>query len=80
MGRILNDPRSTGLGLSVLALIALLSDSYDEALEYGEQSIAVAVTRQDRETAVNIKGCALVLLRRTKEDLGCWKHFATGAL
>ena len=44
MGRILNDPRSTGLGLSVLALIAL-SDSYDEALEYGEQSIAVASKR-----------------------------------
>ncbi len=45
----------------------MLSDAYDEALEYSEQSIAVAVTRQDRETAVNIKGCALVLLRRTKE-------------
>jgi hypothetical protein len=67
IGRTLNDPRSTGLGLSVLALIALLSDSHEEALEYSQQSIDVAVTRQDRETAVNIKGCALVLLRRAKE-------------
>jgi predicted ATPase/class 3 adenylate cyclase len=67
IGRLLEDPRSIGLGLSVLALIALLSDCYDEALEYSQQSIEVAVTRQDRETAINIKGCALVLLRRIEE-------------
>ncbi len=75
IGRILNDPRSTGLGLSILALIALLSDSYDEALEYSQQSIEVAVTRQDRETAVNIKGCALVLLRRTTEGSELLERF-----
>jgi class 3 adenylate cyclase len=67
IGGTLNDPRSTGLGLSVLALVALLSDSYDEALEHSQRSMEVAITRQDRETAVNIKGCALVLIRRTKE-------------
>jgi hypothetical protein len=44
VGRLLDDPRSTGLGLCVLALIALLSDAYVEALEYSEQSIAVATT------------------------------------
>jgi hypothetical protein len=56
VGRALDDPRSTGLGLSLLASIALVSDSYLDALEYSEQSIAVAVTPLDRETAVNIKG------------------------
>jgi class 3 adenylate cyclase len=75
IGRKVNDPRSIGLGLSVLALIALLSDSYDEALEYSQQSIDVAVTRQDRETATNIKGCALVLLRKTKEGSELLERF-----
>jgi hypothetical protein len=69
VGRALDDPRSTGLGLSLLASIALVSDSYLDALEYSEQSIAVAVTPLDRETAVNIKGCALLLLRRTEDGL-----------
>jgi class 3 adenylate cyclase/tetratricopeptide (TPR) repeat protein len=69
VGRLLDDPRSTGLGLCVLALIALLSDAYTEALEYSEQSIAVAVTPFERETALNIKGCVLTLLRRTEEGL-----------
>jgi class 3 adenylate cyclase/tetratricopeptide (TPR) repeat protein len=67
VGRNLDDPRSTGLGLCVLALISLLSDAYAEALEYSEQSIALAVTPFDRETALNIKGCVLTLLRRTDE-------------
>ena len=44
VGRLLNDPRSTGLGLGLLTWIALVSDSYAEALEYSEQSLAVAVT------------------------------------
>lgn len=69
VGRLLDDPRSTGLGLCVLALIALLSDAYVEALEYSEQSIAVATTPFERETALNIKGCVLVLLRRTEDGL-----------
>jgi tetratricopeptide (TPR) repeat protein len=75
IGRLLEDPRSIGLGLSVLALIALLSDSYDEALEYSQRSMEVAVTRQDRETAVNIKGCALVLMRRTNEGVALLEKF-----
>jgi class 3 adenylate cyclase/tetratricopeptide (TPR) repeat protein len=69
VGRQLDDPRSTGLGLCVLALIAFVSDAYAEALEYSEQSIAVASTPFDRETALNIKGCVLTLLRRTEDGL-----------
>ena len=67
VGRLLNDPRSTGLGLALLTWIALVSDSYAEALDYSEQSLAVAVTPFDRSTATSAKGCALVLLRRTEE-------------
>ena len=64
---MLNDPRATGSGLWLLSAIALVADSYAEALAYSEQSIEVAVTGIDRMTASEIKGCALVLLRRTEE-------------
>ena len=67
VGQMLNDPRSTGLGLWTLAFIALISDSYTEALEYSEQSLALAITPIDRINAGASKGCALVLLRRTEE-------------
>jgi tetratricopeptide (TPR) repeat protein len=67
VGRLLNDPRSTGFGLGLLTWIALILDSYAEALEFSEQSIAVAVTPFDRAFAITGKGCALVLLRRTDE-------------
>src|SRR5262249_37997460 len=67
IGRELNDPRSTGFGLALLALIALGADSYDEALEYSEQSLAVVISPLDQNTAIGAKACALVLLRRTEE-------------
>ena len=67
VGRLLGDPRSTGLGLALMTWIALVANSYAEALEYSEQSLGVAVTHFDRNTAVIGKGCALVLLRRTEE-------------
>jgi class 3 adenylate cyclase len=67
VGQELNDPRSMGLGLALLSWIALISDSYAEALEYSEQSLAVAVAPIDRSFALPGMGCALVLLRRTDE-------------
>jgi class 3 adenylate cyclase len=75
VGRQLKDPRSTGLGLALLTWIALVSDSYTEALEYSEQALAVAVTPLDRETGINGKGCALVLLRQTDEGLKLLEGF-----
>jgi tetratricopeptide (TPR) repeat protein len=67
VGRALDDPRSTGLGLALLTWIALVADSYAEALEYSEQSMAMAVTPMDRSYSVPGKACALILLRRTDE-------------
>ena len=43
--------------------------SYSEALEYSEQSLAVAVISQDRHTASVGKGSALVLLRQTEAGM-----------
>ncbi len=68
VGRLLNDPRSTGFGLNLLSLIAVLSDSYAEGLEYSEQSLSLAVTPWDRAAATVAQGCALTLLRRTEES------------
>jgi hypothetical protein len=61
VGRMLGDPRSTGLGLALLTWIALVSDSYAEALEYSEQSLAVAIAPFDRSGAISGMGGALVL-------------------
>jgi hypothetical protein len=67
VGRRLNDPRSTGFGLRLLSVIALMSESYAEALEYNEQSLAVAVTPLDQSVCTFLKVSALVALRRTEE-------------
>ena len=67
VGRTLNDPRSTGQGLNLLAWMSLVSDAYAEALEYSEQCLAVAIAPYERNGATGVKGCALVLLRRTEE-------------
>ena len=45
----------------------MVSGSYAEALEYSERSLTDAITPQDRGNAIDLKGSALVLLRRTEE-------------
>ena len=55
-GSSIDDPRSTGLGLWLLTWIALFADSYVEALEYSEQSSAVAITPFDRYVPIAAKG------------------------
>ena len=51
VGRRLSDPRSTGLGLSLLTLIAMVSNSYAEAWSAEEQALAVAITPLDKHMA-----------------------------
>jgi tetratricopeptide (TPR) repeat protein len=69
VGRLLNDPRSTGFGLWLMTIVALVSDSYAEALEYSEQSLATVITPVDRNLALSSKGSALVLLGRVEDGL-----------
>jgi hypothetical protein len=69
IGRELNDPRSTGQGLALLAWIALVSDSYLEALEYSQHCLTVAIAPFERDGANIAKGCAMVLLRQTKAGI-----------
>ena len=67
IGRLVEDPRSTGLGLWLLGSIAIVSDSYAEALEYSEQAFAVVVTQYDQLAALAGRTIALTMLRRTEE-------------
>ena len=66
LGRVLGVPRSTGLGLALLAWIAFLHRFLPEALEYSEQALAVAITPLIARCCL-AKGCAFVLLQRTEE-------------
>ena len=67
VGQSLSDPESTGIGLWMLTYVALGSDSYAEALEYGEEALSMAVTPLDRAVALGGKACALIMLRRIGE-------------
>jgi class 3 adenylate cyclase len=67
VGQFFNDPQSTGVGLWLLTFIALFSDSYNEALEYSERCLAVAITPLDRIIAKAGRAPALVVLRRLDE-------------
>jgi hypothetical protein len=58
----------------------LLSDSYAEAVDYSTQAMAVAVVPWEWETAINIKGCALVLLRQTDDGLDILDAFRQRSL
>jgi len=69
IGRLVGDPRSTGLGLWLLAAIAILFDSYAEALDCSEQALAAAITPYDRLAVLAVKAVALVMLRRVAEAL-----------
>ena len=64
IGRLVEDPRSTGLGLWLLGSIAIVSNSYTEGLEYREQAFAVVVTEYDQLAALAGRAIALVILRR----------------
>jgi class 3 adenylate cyclase len=78
-GRSIDDPRSTGLGLWLLSWIAYFADSYVEALEYSEQSLAVAITPFDRYVPMVVKGCAASTNRRGLDRIErstkplCWR-------
>ena len=67
IGRHLNDPRPIGLALGILGWIALLTDDYEKALNYANESLRISLTPQERMNALGLKGSALTLLRRLDE-------------
>jgi class 3 adenylate cyclase/tetratricopeptide (TPR) repeat protein len=74
-GQSLDDPRSTGMAFLLLSMIAVVSGSNTEALEYSEQSLSVAITPFERFFASGTKASALVLLGRNEEGAKLLEEF-----
>jgi hypothetical protein len=64
LGRRMNDPRSLGYGIAIMANIAFAKDDHHTALNLGEMGISVARTPYDREFSNQARIGALVLLKR----------------
>jgi hypothetical protein len=77
VGRSLNDPRSTAMGLALLTWIALGTDDHAEALRCSEEAIKLALTPFDSLGTLNGKGVALVLLGRVDEGEAILREFRT---
>ena len=59
-----NDPRSLGYGTAMKALIALVSDDYEQALEISELALNVSRAPFERAIATSARNSALVLLNK----------------
>ena len=75
VGQSLDDPRSIGLSLLLLSMIALASGSYADALEYSEQSLSVAITPNEQINASGGRAWALVALGRIEEGARVLEEF-----
>ena len=64
VGRRMNDPRSLGYGIALMANIAIAKDDPHTALNLGEMGVSVARTPYDREFSNQARIDALVLLKR----------------
>jgi hypothetical protein len=64
VGRRMNDPRSLGYGIALMANVALGNGDYDAALNLGDTGIGIAQTPYDREFSNQARIDALVLLKR----------------
>jgi tetratricopeptide (TPR) repeat protein len=67
VGHQLNDPRPMGMGMGILAWIALTSDDYQKALQCADECLQIAYTPQERMNALGVKGVALALLKQSEK-------------
>jgi class 3 adenylate cyclase/tetratricopeptide (TPR) repeat protein len=64
IGRSTNEPRALGYGTAMKALIALLADDYERAIEEAEHAIEVSRAPFEKAIATSTKFAALALLNR----------------
>jgi class 3 adenylate cyclase len=64
VGVSINDPRSLGYGIAMKALIAMVSDDYEVALEMSEQALDVSRAEFERAIATAARNAALVPLNK----------------
>ncbi len=61
LGRETGDPRTIGMGLNALGMVAIYDERYDDAVRYAEESLAISPDPLDRLCAGANKGLALAL-------------------
>jgi tetratricopeptide (TPR) repeat protein len=64
VGGSMNDPRSLGYGTAMKALIAMLSDDHEQALEMSERALSLSRAEFDRAIAAPARNTALLLLNK----------------
>jgi hypothetical protein len=76
VGAAMNDPRSLGYAASMSALLAIVSDNYEEGLEKAELGMSIARAPFEMISAVTARNSALVLLRRPGATEEVERHLA----
>jgi class 3 adenylate cyclase len=61
LGRQSGDPRTSGMGLNALGMVAIYDERYDDVVRYAEESLAISPDPLDRLCAAANKGLALAL-------------------
>jgi class 3 adenylate cyclase len=64
VGVSMNDPRSLGYGTAMKALIAMVSDDHEQALEMSERALSVSRAEFERAIAASARNSALLLLNK----------------
>lgn len=77
VGVAMNDPRSIGYASATGALLAIVSDNYEEGLRKAEYAIGIARVPFDMMLARTAKISALVLLRKPNAIAEVERHLAT---
>ncbi len=76
LGTATNDPRSLGYGTAMRALIASVSDDYEQALALADRAIEVSRARFEQAIAGAARCGALVLLRKPGAVAEVQRHIA----
>ncbi len=79
VGIAMNDPRSIGYASAVGALLAIVSDNYEEGLQKADYAISVARVPFDMMCARTARMSTLVLLKRPEAISEVERHLATCA-
>jgi hypothetical protein len=64
IGRLTNEPRSLGYGAAMKAIIAMVTDDYEPAIEMAELALHASLAPFEKAIAASAKYAALALLNR----------------
>ena len=79
MGTATNDPRSLGYGTAMRALIASVTDDYEQALELAERALVISRAKFEQTIASAARCGALVMLKKPGAAAEVQRHLDTCA-